>query len=108
MMARAKGIVLPSHTEGFPNVVVEAMGIGKPVIATRVGAIPEMLADGCGLLVPVQDAGALAVALGQVMGDARLRHALAEKARARATERYSLDVVFSQYLTIWREAACLK
>ena len=47
----AKALILPSYTEGFPNSVLEAMALRIPVIATSVGAIPEMLADDCGFLI---------------------------------------------------------
>src|SRR5690606_6695787 len=40
--------VLPSYTEGFPNVILEAMALSRAIVATEVGAIPEMLSDGCG------------------------------------------------------------
>ena len=43
--------VLPSYTEGFPNVIVEAMLLKKPIIATTVGAIPEILSENCGMLI---------------------------------------------------------
>jgi len=47
--------VLPSHTEAFPFVVLEAMALGKAIVATDVGAIPEMLAWECGILVKPKD-----------------------------------------------------
>lgn len=54
---------LPSHNEGVPNVVLEAMACGVPVLATRVGGIPEVVPEFAGVLVPVQDGPALAAAL---------------------------------------------
>jgi glycosyltransferase involved in cell wall biosynthesis len=54
---------LPSHNEGVPNVVLEAMACGVPVLATRVGGIPEVVPDFAGVLVPAQDGPALVAAL---------------------------------------------
>jgi glycosyltransferase involved in cell wall biosynthesis len=54
---------LPSHNEGVPNVVLEAMACGVPVLATRVGGIPEVVPEFAGVLVPAQDGPALAAAL---------------------------------------------
>jgi teichuronic acid biosynthesis glycosyltransferase TuaC len=54
---------LPSYSEGCPNVVVEALACGRPVVATNVGGIPELVKEGCGLLIPPRDAAALRGAL---------------------------------------------
>jgi glycosyltransferase involved in cell wall biosynthesis len=61
--AAADLFCLPSHNEGVPNVVLEAMACGVPVLATRVGGIPEVVPDFAGVLVPAQDGTALAAAL---------------------------------------------
>ena len=56
-------LCLPSHNEGVPNVVLEAMACGTPVVATRVGGIPEVVPDHAGILVPPHDRSALSKAL---------------------------------------------
>jgi len=66
-MAAAHIVTLPSYMEGCPNVVLEALACGRPVVATNVGGIPEILSDRCGRLVPPQDPGALAGALAAVL-----------------------------------------
>ena len=101
-LAGAAAFVLPSHTEGFPNVVLEAMALGKPIVATAVGAIPEMLADGCGIVVPPRDVDRLTAALGSVLGDAQSRREMGKRARSRAATEYAIGSVFERYLTIWR------
>jgi glycosyltransferase involved in cell wall biosynthesis len=60
-------VTLPSYMEGCPNVVLEALAAGRPVVATHVGGIPELMDDSCGRLVPPRDAAALATALAQVL-----------------------------------------
>jgi len=63
-MAASDAVVLPSHHEGMPNVVVEALACGRRVVATRVGAIPELIHDPLlGELVPARNVKALADAL---------------------------------------------
>jgi glycosyltransferase involved in cell wall biosynthesis len=66
-MAAADLVTLPSYMEGCPNVVLEALASGRPVVATNVGGIPEILNDTCGRLVPPRDAGVLAQALASVL-----------------------------------------
>jgi len=66
-MTAADLVTLPSYMEGCPNVVLEALACGRPVVATQVGGIPEILSDACGELVPPQDSGALAQALASVL-----------------------------------------
>ena len=66
-MAAADLVTLPSYMEGSPNVVLEALASGRPVVATNVGGIPEILSEQCGCLVPPHDAGALAQALASVL-----------------------------------------
>lgn len=61
--AAADAVVIPSRSEGLPNVALEAADAAVPLIATRVGALPDVVVDGCGWLVPPADVGALAAAL---------------------------------------------
>ena len=66
-MAAADLITLPSYMEGCPNVILEALACGRPVVATNVGGIPEIMSDDCGRLVPARRAAALALALASVL-----------------------------------------
>jgi glycosyltransferase involved in cell wall biosynthesis len=66
-MAAADLVTLPSYMEGCPNVVLEALACGRPVVAARVGGIPEIMSDSCGRLIPPRDAAALAQALDAVL-----------------------------------------
>ena len=67
-MAAADLVTLPSYREGCPNVVLEALAAGRPVVATRVGGIPELMDETCGRLIPDHDAPALAQSLDEVLG----------------------------------------
>jgi teichuronic acid biosynthesis glycosyltransferase TuaC len=67
-MAAADLVTLPSYMEGCPNVVLEALACGRPVVATNVGGIPEIMSDECGRLVPAGEPVALAEALASVLG----------------------------------------
>ncbi len=69
-MTAADVVTLPSYMEGCPNVILEALACGRPVVASNVGGIPEILNDSCGRLVPPRDPLQLAEALASVL-DAR-------------------------------------
>lgn len=83
-LRRASAFVLSSHSEGMPLALLEAMACGVPPVATRVGGVPEAVADGAGLLVPPGDAGALAAALVRVLRDPGLAAGLGQAAHRRA------------------------
>lgn len=101
LMARCGIFVLPSYTEGFPNVILEAMAYAKPIVATQVGAIPDMLADGCGIIVKPKDVQELKAAILQLIREEQLRGELGERARERVVQEYSLDAAFARYVSIW-------
>jgi glycosyltransferase involved in cell wall biosynthesis len=83
-------VTLPSRTEGFGRVLVEAACLEKPVVASRVGGIPEVVVDGeTVLLVAPDDPSALAEALNRLLADPGLRAKLGAAGRLRATERFS-------------------
>jgi len=82
-LRRADAYVQPSRWEGFGLGVLEAMHAGLPVVATRVSSLPELVVDGeTGLLVPVDDPGALAAALQRALEEPSLGTAGSERARA--------------------------
>ncbi len=83
--------VLPSHAEGVPKSVIEAMAMGKPVLTTRVGSIPDLIDhDETGLLVPAKNVKAIAENLERLITDKELRHRLGQNARALVLNKYSI------------------
>lgn len=80
-----------SRSEGMPTAILEAMSCAKPVVATRVGAIDELVEDGgSGLLVPPASPSAVAGAITRLLGDDELRSSLGARGRALASERFPL------------------
>jgi glycosyltransferase involved in cell wall biosynthesis len=78
--------------DGIPNVLVEAMRMGVPVVSTAISGIPELVRDGeTGLLVSPRDAAALAQAIRRLLDDANLRRQLIANAKARVTSEFDLD-----------------
>jgi len=88
LMRRADVFLLPSHGEGFPNSLVEAMAAGMASVVTPVGAVPEMVADGGALVIPVGDAGALRTAIERLAANPELRRRLGEEAQRTVRARY--------------------
>ncbi len=90
LLRDADAIVLPSHSEGMPRVLMEAAAAGVAIVGTDIPGIRDLVEDGDGgLLVPVRDPAALADAIGRVLSDAALRAGLASRARARLVERHT-------------------
>lgn len=88
----AKLLCLPSHSEGFPNVMLEAMASGLPIVAASVGGVPEALEDGVtGLIIPPRNPKALANAILRLLIDPGLRMRLGAAARKMAEANYTLD-----------------
>lgn len=85
--------VLPSLTEGTPNAIIEAMAHQKPIIATRVGGIPDLVDETSGILVPAGDANALGAAMTKLAGDADLRQRMGLAARRRYEKHFTSHAV---------------
>jgi glycosyltransferase involved in cell wall biosynthesis len=91
LMHQIDGFLLPSHAEGFPNSLIEAMAAGMASIVTPVAAVPEIVADGGALVVPVADATALASAIQALATNSKLRQQLGERAQDTVGRRYTPD-----------------
>ena len=89
LMRTSDVFLLPSHGEGFPNSLVEAMAAGMASVVTPVGAVPEMVADGGALVIPVGDAGALGSAIERLAADPELRRRLGKEAQRAVSARYT-------------------
>jgi glycosyltransferase involved in cell wall biosynthesis len=94
---------LPSLWEGLPNALLEAMAMGLPVVAAHVDGVGEAVtSEKDGLLVPPQDAAALAQGIARLVDDGDLRRRLGEAARARVLEDFSLPAMISGYANAYR------
>jgi glycosyltransferase involved in cell wall biosynthesis len=103
--ARAAVVACPSRREGFGVVAAEAMAHGRPVVASAVGGLLDLVADGeTGLLVPPGDVAALRAALERLLGDEGLRRRLGEAGRERARAELSWDVVVERVLEAYEDA----
>jgi glycosyltransferase involved in cell wall biosynthesis len=94
----AEAVVLPSFTEGLPNVALEASAAGVPVVATAVGGTPEVVGDGdTGFLVPSGRSDAIAGRLIQLLADDPLRKQFGSAGRTRMRERFSFEAQAERY-----------
>ena len=102
---RAAVVAVPSHREGFGVVCAEAMAHARPVVATAVGGLLDLVVDGeTGLLVPPRDPPALRAALERLLRDRELRRRLGAAARERIRERFSWDRVVDETLQAYEDA----
>lgn len=103
LYARADLLVLPSVSEAFPLVALEAMACGTPVLATRVAGLRTLVSDWeTGFLVKPGDLGELATAMRFLLRDDALRLAMSERARIRVREHFSWPVVAGEYEQLYR------
>ncbi len=103
-MLSSELFVFPSYYEGFPNVILEAMACECPIIASSVGAIPEMLdinSSPCGVCIPCQDSDALRTAIESLLNDSSLRRDIASKAKHRVEAEYSTAHLWTKLVKIW-------
>lgn len=105
-MAQCGIFVLPTYTEGFPNVILESMASYCPIVTTSVGAIPEMLNvsnNPCGIVVPPQDMNAIKNGIEQILKNKELGLELGLKAGKRVRDMYTTDKVWEKLAEIWAQ-----
>lgn len=106
-MEFAKALLLPSYTEGFPNVVLEAMACGCPVIASSVGAIPDMLSiddinNACGICIPPYSKEGIKDAILSFEKDELNQYKLGINGKKKIISAYTIEKIFNDYKQIWR------
>jgi len=101
LIGAADVVVLPSFTEGLPNVALEASAAGVPVVATAVGGTPEAVADGeSGFLVPAGQPGMLATKVTELLRDFSLRAAFGSLGKQRMRDEFTFDAQANAYLKL--------
>jgi glycosyltransferase involved in cell wall biosynthesis len=107
-MKQSSVLLLPSYTEGFPMVILEAMAMGCVVVATNVGAIPEMLdvhsTTPCGVCISPQSASQLKDALIQLVSHPEELEAMRQRAMKRVLSTYTVEKVYAQYKSVWKKS----
>jgi glycosyltransferase involved in cell wall biosynthesis len=102
--AMADVVAIPSRSEGSPNVLLEAMISARPIVATRVGGIPEIVThEETALLVDACDPAAMARELARLLADPSLRLRLGERARRQAEESYSPEAYRCSLIRLYQE-----
>ena len=104
LLRAADALVLASRTEALPTVVLEAMATELPVIATRVGGVPEMVEpDRSGLVVPAEDVDALRSAIERALTDESLRRMLGRRGRAIVESRFRVETMCESRTALFEE-----
>lgn len=101
---QAEMLAFPSYSEGFPNVILEAMASGCPIASSNVGSIPEMLniEDApCGICYPPRDKNAIINAIETLLSDPKLKDEFSCRAKERVVEQYSMSVVWNKLIQTW-------
>jgi glycosyltransferase involved in cell wall biosynthesis len=104
VLAAADIFVFPSLFEGLGGVLIEAMALGLPIVASDLPAIREVVEEGGNaLLVPHSDPGALAVAIDRMLGDDAMRKSFAARGRKIFNERFTLERSTQGMLDLYRK-----
>lgn len=104
LYSAADVFLLPTVEDNFPNTALEAVACGVPVVAFRVGGVPEIVRDGVtGLLVEAGDAGGLGKAIGELLRNPERRRAMSANCRRVAVTEYGLEIQASRYVELYRE-----
>jgi len=104
IMAASDVVVLASLTEGCPNVLIEAMSLGRPVVATAVGGVPEIVRHGeTGLLVPPRDANAIARAVLEFLSNSTQARQLGSNGQEVMMREFHIDVLARKLASVYRE-----
>ena len=103
VLSTADIFVLPSRSDARPRSIIEAMSLGIPVVASEVGGIPSLvLHEQTGLLVPAEDAGALAAALARLIQSPQLRERMGAAGRVHAGQACRPDLTAIEYVSLYR------
>jgi glycosyltransferase involved in cell wall biosynthesis len=92
LLMAADLVVHPSSEDALPTALIQALAVGRAIVATSVGGIPEIVVESCGRLVPAHDPVALAEQIAELAADPRLRARYADAARTHYETSYSADV----------------
>jgi glycosyltransferase involved in cell wall biosynthesis len=110
-VAAADAYVVPSirdqrgNIDGLPNALLEGMGAGRPIVASRIAGIPDVISHGQhGLLTPERDPDALAAAISRLLGDRALAERLGAAARRRVLEELTWDIAAERFERAYERA----
>ena len=105
LLAASDLFVLPSHEEGFSNVLLEAMAAGLPVVATKVGGNSEAVVDGAtGWLVPPRNPAAMAGKIVDLLSDPKKATAWGAQGKEKVTEHFTIEQMVEKHLTLYAGA----
>jgi glycosyltransferase involved in cell wall biosynthesis len=97
---------MPSHSEGLPLSLLEAMAAGVPPVVTQVGGMPEVVQQGkTGLIVPPGDVAALADRISFLLGNPPVATKMGAAARDRILDQFTVDRMAAEYRAVYRRAA---
>lgn len=103
MIKKSKVFVLPSHTEGFPLVILEAMMFGIPIVSSDVGCIKDILSNNCGLVGQPNDSVFVYDSIFKLLTDSKLYATISKNSYNKVRKCYDVKVVLNKYISVWEE-----